>query len=141
MRSVFLVLTIFTVILSCKKDSSENYSFGQCPNAQYLDSASTSTKLVGSWVWKKQACFTSKAANADKNVIITFNANGTFTVSENGSIITAGSWKLEITDISSWGLNLTSPSNYLYGRIYFCEKQLLFNDSYRDGCDNLFVKQ
>lgn len=141
MRSVFLVLTICTVILSCKKDSSENNSFGQCSNAQYLDSASTSTKLLGSWVWKKQACFSNKAANADKNVIINFNANGTFTVNENSIIVTTGSWKLEINDINYWGLDLTSPSNYLYGRIYFCEKQVIFNDSYRDGCDNLFVKQ
>ena len=141
MRSVFLVLTICTVILSCKKDSSENYSFGQCPNAQYLDSASISNKLVGSWVWKKQACFPNKAANADKNVIIAFNANSTFTVTENSVITTAGSWKLEINDINYWALDLTSSSIYLYGAISFCKNQVIFNDSYRDGCDNLFVKQ
>ena len=39
---------------------------------------------------------------------------------------------------NSWGLD--TQSEYLFGRILFCDNQVLDNDSYRDGCDNLFTR-
>jgi hypothetical protein len=141
MRPTLILMTICAVIISCKKEPLDINLFWQCNNSQNLDSASISNKLTGSWTWTKQSCFWSgKTTNADKNVKVIFNSNATFSVSENTNIVTHGSWKLTIVDSNMWGLDLTSPSDYLYGRIIFCENQVLFNNSYIDGCDNLFFK-
>lgn len=140
MRSALILLAICLGLISCKKEKADINSFWNCQNSQNMDSASTYNKLIGSWIWTKQACYPGQPINADKNVKITFNSNGTFNVTENSTILTQGTWGLKINDINFWGLDLTSPSNYLYGSISFCENYVLFSDSYRDGCNNLFLK-
>lgn len=141
MRPILIILIICLGLISCKKDTLDINSFWQCHNSQNLDSSSISNKLAGSWTWAKQSCFWSgKTTNAKKNIKITFNLTGTFSVSENSNLITQGNWKLKIVDSNMWGLDLTSPNDYLYGRILFCDNQVLFNNSYIDGCDNLFLK-
>lgn len=65
---------------------------------------------------------------------------GAFTVTENSVVITQGNWNLRVADFDNFELDLNNPSTYLYGRIVLCESQVLFNDSYRDGSDNLFVR-
>ncbi len=141
MRHIFLSLTICFILFSCKKDILDINSFWQCNSSQNLDSTAISNKIVGSWTWAKQSCFwTGKTKTADKKIKVTFNSNATFTILKNSSIITQGNWKLNTIDSNMWGLDLTPSSDYLYGRILFCNDQVLFNDSYRDGCDNLFEK-
>lgn len=141
MRQVLLLLIIFLIFLSCKKNNDR--TLWECGNSQFLDSALISNKIIGSWVWTKQLCGdgNGNVMTATKNIKITFNSNTTFTVLENSSIITQGNWKLKIVDSNIWGLDLTSSSEYLYGRILFCNNQVMFNDSYKDGCDNVFVKE
>jgi hypothetical protein len=146
MRPILLILTICLGLISCKKGASDISSidinsFWQCHSSQNLDSASITNKLAGSWIWTKQSCYISgMSVNAEKNIRIIFNLTGNFSVSENSNVITQGNWKLKIVDSNMWGLDLTFPSNYLYGRILLCNNQVLFNNSYIDGCDNLFVK-
>ena len=141
MKLILLVLTVCTGIISCKKNTPDFSSFWQCNNSQNLDSTSITDKLLGSWTWTEQSCYwTGKTTKADKDIKVTFNSNTTFTVRENSAIISQSNWKLKIVDSNMWGLDLTTPSLYLYGRLLFCNNQVLFNDSYRDGCDNLFVK-
>ena len=72
---------------------------------------------------------------------VTFDANGNFNVSDKSGIITQGTWTIKLVDVNSWGLELSSPSVYLYGRILFCENSVLFNNKYVDGCDTVFDKQ
>lgn len=43
-------------------------------------------------------------------------------------------------DFENFELDLNKPSTYFYGRILLCENQVLFNNSYIDGSDNLFVR-
>ena len=135
-------LTILTAFTACKKDEKLDVSsFSNCSAAQNLDSASISAKLIGSWVWSKRACFwTGTTQSANKNIKVTFGIDHTFSVNENAATLTQGTWKLIQEPNVAWHLSVSSPSEYLEGRILFCEKQLLLNDSYRDGCDNLFNK-
>ena len=132
---------ICLLFLSCKKNNDR--TLWECGNSQFLDSAVNSNKIIGSWLWTKQLCGDGAGSIliANKNIKITFNASATFAVLENSAIITQGNWKLQTVDGNIWGLDLTSSSEYLYGRILFCDKKLMFNDSYKDGCDNVFVKE
>ena len=139
MRYFFLLSTVCFLFFSCKKEL-DIESYWNCNKNQQLDSATISSKMVGSWKWTKQSCFESKTIKADKNVIASFNANGTFTVSENATVITQGSWTLEKIDTDLWELDCSPTSSYLFGRILFCGEEVLFNDSGLDGCDNLFKR-
>lgn len=139
--SLAVIATVF-VICACKKEQIDVNSFIQCHNIQNLDSTAISNKLVGSWEWVKTYCANSgKPKKADRTLVLTFNSNATFTLVENSNPIAQGIWKLKIVDNNLWGLDLTTLSNYLYGRIFFCDNQVLFNNSYVDGCDNLFTRK
>jgi hypothetical protein len=142
MRLTLFVLTILTLLTACKKDRLDIGSFWSCNKSQNLDTTAISSKLFGSWNWSKQVCGdgAGKLKTADKNIKVTFKADRTFSVNENATSLTQGTWKLVQVDGNSWGLDLSSVSEYLHGRILFCDNQVLFNDTYRDGCDNLFNK-
>jgi len=142
MRFTLFFLTILTVLSACKKDKLDIGSFWNCNKAQNLDTTAISLKLFGSWNWRKQVCGdgAGKTKTADKIIKVTFRTDRTFSVNENAALLTQGNWKLVQVDGNSWGLELSSASEYLHGRILLCDNQVLFNDSYRDGCDNLFNK-
>ncbi len=139
MRLALLCLIIISGLSSCKKEKVDVNSYWHCNQSQTLDSIAISSKLIGSWTWAKQSCFwTEKTKSADKNVQVVFKSDHTFSVSEGSNTLTQGTWNLEQVDGTSWGLDMSSSSDYLYGRILFCNNQVLFNHSYIDGCDNLF---
>lgn len=142
MRLALFFLTLFAGLISCKKETLDIKSFWQCNQSQNLDTTGISSKLIGSWYWSKQACGdgAGKAKTADKNIKVTFRTDRTFFVDENAALLTQGTWKLVQVEGNFWSLDLSSASEYLYGRILFCDNRILFNDSYRDGCDNLFNK-
>ena len=141
MKQVLFLLTICLILLSCKKNN--NRTLWDCNNSPFLDSVTISNKIIGSWLWTKQLCGDGAVSIliANKNIKITFNASATFTVYENSRILTQGNWNLKTVDINAWGLHLTSPSEYLYGRVLFCNNKIMFNNSYLDACDNVFVKE
>jgi hypothetical protein len=142
MRHILFFLIIVTFLTACKKDKLDIGSFWNCNQSQNLDTTTISSKLFGSWRWGKQVCGNGagKTKTADKNIKVTFKTDRTFSVNENATLLTQGTWKLVKVDGNSWVLDLSSASEYLYGRILFCDYRVLFNDSYRDGCDNLFDK-
>ena len=141
MRNAIFLSALIIGLLSCKKDKLDINSYWQCNQSQNLDSARISAKIAGIWVWSKQSCSGSgKTKQADRNISVVFNADHTFIVNENAAVLTQGTWNIVQVDGSSCGLNLSSSSEFLFGRILFCENQVLFNDSYRDGCDNLFIR-
>jgi hypothetical protein len=141
MRLIIIILILTLILNSCKKETINLNEFWQCNKSQNLDTIAIANKLTGSWTWRKQSCSSSgKTILADKIVKVTFNSNRTFSLSENAIIVTQGNWKLKIVDSNIYGLDLTPQSEYLYGRILFCNDEVLFNDSYIDGCDNLFCK-
>jgi len=141
MKSTLLLSAICLLLFSCKKDTSDNQFFWQCDNSQNLDSTATATKIIGSWRWLQQRSSAGgEVTMADKTVIVTFNSDSTFTVRENSSVTTQGNWKLYMFSDNTWALDLTSPSNYLYGAISFCNNKVLFTASVVDGSDNLFER-
>jgi hypothetical protein len=141
MRLVLFCVTILAAFAACKKDKLDVNLFWNCNQSQHLDTTAISVKLMSSWTWSKQACFgTGNTVAANKNIKVTFRTDHTFSVNENATLLTQGTWKLVQLDSNSCRLDLSSASEYLYGRILFCDDQVLFNDSYRDGCDNLFIK-
>jgi hypothetical protein len=137
-HTILIFISIF-IFIGCKKDNIDVNSFQNCNNSFRLDSAATANKLSGSWLWLKQSCDGGVSKKADKNIKVTFNSIGTFSVMENTTVITQGNWKLELVN-GNWELNTNSLSQYLDGRILFCDNQLLFSASNKDGCDNLFTK-
>ena len=141
MKQTLLSLTICFLFFSCKKNISNDQFFLQCNNTQILDSATISKKIVGSWILIKQRLgSTGEVKVADKNIKAIFNSDSTYVVLEDSSILTQGNWSLKIVLDNMWGLDLTSPNNYLYGFISFCNNEVSFSFSYLDGNDNLFEK-
>jgi hypothetical protein len=141
MRLLFIILTLASILTSCKNEKINVNDFLQCSKSQNLDSTAIANKLTGNWRWKKQSCYwTAQTKKADKDVKVIFNTSRTFTVSQNDIIIAQGTWRLKIVDSNMYGLDLSQFSEYLNGCILFCNNEILFNDSYRDGCDNLFGK-
>jgi len=141
MRLLFIILTLASILTSCKKEKINVNDFLQCSKSQNLDSTAIANKLTGNWRWEKQSCYwTAQTKKADKDVKVIFNTSRTFTVSQNDIIIAQGTWRLKIVDSNMYGLDLSQFSEYLNGCILFCNNEILFNDSYRDGCDNLFGK-
>jgi hypothetical protein len=141
MKQTLLFLTIYVLLFSCSKNTSDKQPFLQCDTPQYLDSTAISNKIAGSWTLTKQRWgSTGEVVTADKNIKVTFNSNGTYTIVDDSSVLAQGNWTLKIVLDSLWGLDLTVPSDYLTGYISFCNNQLLFSYSYLDGSDNLFEK-
>ena len=142
MRLSLIGLFIVATLASCKKEKLDINSYWVCNKSLNLDSVAISGKIIGLWVWTKQSCFEAgetKAAN--KNINVTFKPDHTFVVNENTNILSQGTWKLVLLDNNQWGFAVPSLSDYLYGRILFCGNEVLFNNSYIDGCDNLFTKE
>ncbi len=142
MRILLLFSIICLCLFSCnKKNTVDLDSFFDCNASQHLDSAAISNKLAGSWFFSMRFCGSGGSAlGIPINVKANFDANSSFTLTDHYGILTQGNWKLKIVDTNLWGLDLTSQSDFLYGRILFCENNVMFNNSYRDGCDNVFYK-
>ena len=142
MRNALICLTFFAGLISCKKENLDINAYWQCNKSQNLDTTAISNKLIGSWRWVKHSCFSKgNTTQADQNVKVTFRGDHSFSVNDHSNTLTQGIWNLIQVDGNSWGLHMSSASEILYGRILFCGNEVLFNDSYIDGCDNLFNQE
>ena len=141
MRFAPFYLALVVGFVACKEPELNIQSFWDCHHSRSLDTSAISGKLIGSWLWSRQSCFTTgKTIKADKNIKVVFNANRRFKVYENTTEMTSGTWGLKSSDSGTWELELSSGSRYLNGRILLCDNHVLFNNSYIDGCDNAFTK-
>jgi len=139
--SAFIIISLLSQF--CSKDNLEKIDTKQlwnCYKALNYDSTKLAIKLIGTWKWTAYQAEIPGANNADKEVFLTLTKTGTYTVTENSVVITQGNWNLKIVDFNSYELAVNEPSVYLYGRILLCENQVLFNNSYIDGSDNLFTR-
>jgi hypothetical protein len=145
MRFPLLLITSL-VIFSCGKSKEPApAAFLKCHQSQRLDSAAIATKLVGQWSLSSRFCYKTTTVNPLAMLVkVDFTANGSFSVSEKGSVITQGNWKLKSLALGTdmWELELTFPSDFLQGRILFCKNEVLFNNTYinGEGCDAVFFK-
>jgi hypothetical protein len=77
---------------------------------------------------------------ADLPVEVVFDTAGNYFINE-GDVIKSGTWQLQREGGSYFGL-VTTPGNlWFHGRIFFCGNEVLFNNSYIDGWDNVFVRK
>ncbi len=142
---------IFTLLLmavcfatpSCKKSSSVTtgtQDIYTCYISQHLTKDGLAAKLVGTWNWTSRTCEVVGTTAADKIITVSFASDGTYVLSLNKTLLATGDWKLKLVDGEFYGLDIINMSEYLSGRIVVCGDQLLFNDSYRDGCDHSFER-
>src|SRR5690349_17763303 len=137
-----LLYLVFSIgFLCCKKERINLQAFWDCHNALHLDSAAISSRIQGTWSWQSQHCYWGPSFQLPgKSTKVTFYSNHKYSVQDESHIVTEGDWQLELVDNPLYGLQLSPPVDFLYGRILFCDDQLLLNDSYIDGCDNLFKR-
>lgn len=137
MRIILLSLLTVALFISCKKNEQDTH-FWECHNAQNLDSAAIHAKLIGSWKWTKSIRGWGGGTHAaDKNIKVVFTTNN-FTVTEDNTVLTQGTWSMYESG-SSWKLSLSTSSSYLYGDILFCSGQVEFDDRATDGDANFFT--
>jgi len=86
-------------------------------------------------------------AQMNHTISVTFTSSGTYTFIEN-STVTQGNWKIQMIGMNYFGVDSTlfetvidKPIYYLSGLVLPCGNQLMLDDSYGDGCSNLFQKQ
>lgn len=153
--STLAIVAITSILLtSCRRDDDtagvvtrdiDMQAFWECHNSQPNDAAAlTATLTSGKWLWLQTSCYGFKEQTitpADKTTIITFSASGTFTITEN-DVARNGTWKLVPShpNDNKWELETDIALPYFHGYILSCENDLMFSNSYVDGCDNLFTK-
>lgn len=141
MKKSYFLLTIFSILIffSCKKINQEK--IWKCNNKQNFDSTEIVNKLIGSWKWKyySSPVWTTKQYKADKDVVINFNSDLTFSKSENGEIETGNFIVVKFENV--YYLDVTPRTFYLSGQIAFCKNEVIFDESPGDGNIYLFEKE
>ncbi len=142
--TILLYISLLSGFTSCKKDKSaktERQTLIACGMMQNLDSTSVIAALNGSWIWKKQSIAnTNEFKNADKDIIVTFNTDSTFSITENSNLTMHGAWKLIYHRENEYSIQTDQYNQYVGGLVYFCDDQLLLVNSFLDGVDNIFEK-
>ncbi len=142
MRIILPIVILSLIFFTCKKQKNSEDSFWHCGAVELLDSVSQLNKLTGSWKWIKQKIpLNQQYIDPNKVVVVTFESNGNFNVTENTIIVTQGRWGIKHGSYISWQLDLSVPNSYLTGDIIFCENTALFNNSPIDGPLNYFQKR
>ena len=75
-----------------------------------------------------------------KGLHIEFKSDSTLDVIKHGQITQTSNWKVVNGDGGLYAVDVNPRVFLLYGRILFCEGRVEFDDAYRDGCSNFFVK-
>lgn len=101
------------------------------------------SKLEGTWAWLSYTCYWSADSTftANKHVVATFSDAGVYRVYENSKIESEGTWKLSQVDNNIWSIITEKPSEYLNGYIWLCNNEVIFQNSFLDGCDYYFVRE
>ena len=118
--------------------------FWECHQSLGLDSASATARLVGSWTWKSQACNTT-VEKADKEIVATFDASGSYQLKEGNNVIDQAGWRVRPYGAGGFKVELfyfgqVIQPRYFYGDMMFCGDRLMFSNRPVDGCDFLFEK-
>jgi hypothetical protein len=146
MRSALLLLTICLAFFSCKKNGMDSADILACHQSQNFDSTAVANRVTGEWLFSSRFCYkVTPSTLMPLEVKATINTNGSFIVTQQKSIVEQGNWTLKPLGTGFWGFQLSSPSEYLNGRIIFCENKVLFNTTYSnangEGCEVQFYKK
>ncbi len=159
MKSILAILVflfaVMAVQISCKKTNEAEIlpllkppitldSILQCHGQMQLDSTAIRNRLIGKWQWTFIKCYWDpEKANGEayKNHSIEFKQNDSVEVKVNGQLTQKSSWKITKLNDGYYKLSVNPIVVLLPGKILFCGDQVLFYDSYVDGCDNYFKRQ
>ena len=116
----------------------------QCHSETFWDSISVHHALIGQWQWKFIRCYWSpETANGEdyKTLTIEIKENDSLEVKINNQITQSSSWSVTNLNNGYYAITTDPIVPQLSGKVLFCGDDLLFYDSYVDGCDNYFEKQ
>lgn len=142
--SALLVLAL--ALYSCSNDEEERMIKGsmfKCHFETEWDSTSTSNALIGQWEWAFRNCywtFDEFDKDISKGMKVEFRSDGTYEITKDGQLIQTSTWALINAIDEQFALRQEDWVWELDGRIFLCDGQLQFNDSYQDGCDNYYFR-
>ena len=157
MKPISFILLFLVIVLSenaCKKAETTDTpqqqkrpisidSMLRCHNFVNADSSSIRNALITKWQWKFISCYW-KPENANsedfKTLTIEFKQNDSLEVRINNVTTQKSSWYLKRLADGFYKLISSSFIPQLSGKVLVCGDQLLFYDTYVDGCDNYFKK-
>lgn len=147
-KSIILLLAIPFFMVACNKKG--NSSAGQenwwaCHHEKAWNATKTKRALIGEWEWEYGGNCDSDSGvfnySSSKGLTIVFKSDNTLSVKQNGQIIQSSHWEVVDGDADLFALNVEPAVDALYGRILFCDGSVLFDNSYVDGCDNIFKRK
>ena len=96
--------------------------------------------LVGSWKLTKQYCYwRGKQDLSQTEVIVSFNASGSYTVTKNSKELESGNWKIQPAK-RAVHVKIDNPGEYLNMTITVCGDKFYFSEVGSDGCECLYLK-
>ena len=145
MRFFIIAIVAAGISFGCKKKSVEEpvplSEIPECHATENLDSSAIVNRLTGNWKLTYRFCGWSGEASLDTLVVIArLKSNHTYTVAENGTTVSQGNWAIKKANYNLWMFEMADYNTYLQGYIQLCQNQLLVENIYVDGCNNLFKK-
>jgi hypothetical protein len=142
MRISLFALLMLPFLASCEKETEATKAneIIECSGTLNSDSASLAGLAVGSWnleLYTKP--YTAVFIKAERPVKATFNADQSFVVKENSTVIAQGTWSLRKNG-TYVDMEISNINEYIGGPISICGDKLLFSKSFFDGSDYLFVR-
>lgn len=113
-----------------------------CHTTQNPYPSQITANIEGTWVWQSSTCYGKIATtnSADKHVVAVFNDGGLYKIFEDSKLISEGSWALTNTGGNDWVITTSSTNSYIKGYVLLCNNELIFSNSYLDGCDYYFTR-
>ncbi|MFN8356766.1 MAG: hypothetical protein U0Y10_20095 [Spirosomataceae bacterium] len=151
MKKLILILSIFGVLVACKKSQEDDpYAHLACsgPDSYLKDKASIQLQMVGIWKLHKISVF--GVVEKIPNVGLTFLPNNQVQIAVDDQLIYKGAFEFKeqvfatetifSVDIPTWNYQ-TLGDNYVRGAIRMCTKELLIDQGMAsDGPGYFFAK-
>lgn len=149
-----LVLLFVIVVMACKESEELPYSIPElvnCYNKNTWTQNSLRAALFGTWRWKFVTCGAGdcgklRSSDLEQGLQLVLDAENKYFVYRYQSLVLEGEWDILVSAVHGFFEMNTTPSisfsTYVTtsGRLVLCENELLFNQSYVDGPDNLFIR-
>ena len=147
-QKLTVVLSYLILLVACAEDETASLLlFGtgsyECYAESSQDTVTLARQLVGTWRWEYVSCFWTPKEDSNqtyRGLTVVFQKDQNLEVRQENQLIQTSSWAFEPNDSIYYELRIEPPVRQLYGRVELCDSVLTFEDSYRDGCTNIFRK-
>lgn len=141
-----IFLSVTFSLVACKKDAFNldftPDGFVDCYDNEGYSKEKLASAMAGNWEWQYISCYwTPEDANSEacESCELRLGEDGNFNFVEDGAVSLSGTWTLLESFSAGYYTIQTSPSlEWALGQVYLCDDQLLFFNSYIDGCDNYY---